>query len=141
MSKSIGQILTTREAKMCYLKGLAMISMCNGDVAEEEINYFNYAAQALQLDETDTNELNNMFVKKEKVGLKFEQKEQSLFFLREAIQLCFVDGSYNEAERAIIMEFAENMGVSVDSVLKMEAWVKEGIDWAEKGDSLLDLEV
>jgi hypothetical protein len=70
----------------------------------------------------------------------FDTKQQVLFFLREAIQMCYLDGHFSDAERSCLEEISSRSGISQASIAYIEDWVKEGMEWRREGDILLSLE-
>jgi hypothetical protein len=75
------------------------------------------------------------------IDISFDSKKQSLFFLKEGIQLGYIDGNYDTEEKQVIYKIADKLGISKDSVEKIEKWVLEGMEWVQRGEKLLDLEV
>jgi hypothetical protein len=103
--------------------------------------YFNNAATSLQISEESVNEINSCWEKDIMPQLVFENKKEKLFFLTQAIQLCNVDNAYTEKEKEFIHKISIDLGVSNDSVQKIEAWVKAGLEWQAEGNKLIELEV
>lgn len=136
----INEILKTEESRKNFLIGLIFLSRVDG-VDESEKVFFANAAAGLNLSEEAQNEVNLSWTKEEMPEVKFEDKKASLFFIMQAIQLSNVDNSYTERERAYIYNTATKLGLSNESVEKIELWVEEGLRWQAEGVKLLDLEV
>lgn len=137
---NINDILKTEESRKSFLIGLVFLSRVDG-VDESEKIFFANAAAGLNLSEESQNEVNLSWTKEEMPELKFEDKKAALFFIMQAIQLSNVDNSYTERERAYIYNTATKLGLSNESVEKIELWVEEGLRWQAEGVKLLDLEV
>ena len=120
----------------------------NGSIlSEEEISFMKSVATGMGLIEENIQLLQNASeydlysdLGKEFFSLQFETKYQSVFFLREAVQLCYIDGVYHESEKKEIEKITEELGVSLTTLKEIEDWVVDGMKWRERGDALLDLE-
>jgi hypothetical protein len=135
------QILDSENAKVNFMKGIINLAKVEG-IDESDIVLFDKAMMGLGLSEEVIEALDQLIQDEDNiVEIEFESKRQALFFLKEGIQLCYVDGHYGLEEKRLIEEKAAKLGVSVESVKKIEAWVLEGIEWSNKGDQLLELEV
>lgn len=135
------QILDTAQAKINFMKGIINLAKVEG-IHENEIVLFNQAMAALGLSEETILELDDLIRDEENiVEVEFDSKKQGLFFLKEGIQLCYVDGHYGDKEKELIREKAFKLGISLEHVHKIEEWVLEGIEWSNRGDQLLELEV
>ena len=135
----INEILKTEESRKNFLIGLVFLSRVDG-VDESEKIFFENAAAALELSDEAQNEVNLSWTKEDMPELKFEDKKASLFFIMQAIQLSNVDNSYTEKEKAFIYNIATKIGLTNESVYKIERWVEEGLKWQAEGDKLLDME-
>jgi hypothetical protein len=135
------QILDSENAKVNFMKGIINLAKVEG-IDESDIILFDKAMLGLGLSEEVIEVLDQLIQDEDNiVEIEFESKRQALFFLKEGIQLCYVDGHYGLEEKRLIEEKAAKLGVSAESVKKIEAWVLEGIEWSNKGDLLLELEV
>lgn len=130
-------LLCNEKDKLNYLKGLIRLTISNGDIAEEQKQFFVNAANGMELDDKDKAELNKCWSATEVISLEFSSKEVSLFFIQEAIQICVVDGVYDEIERNEIYQTGAELGINADSVNQLEKWVEEGIAWRKRGEQLL----
>jgi len=138
----LNQVFQTEELKVNFLKGLLNIAKADGIVADEELLFFKNAAISLAISEDQINELITIAVSMENViDLNFENKQQAIMLLREGIQLCYIDSKYGEKEKRIINNIAKHLNVSINTLDKIEHWVTEGINWIDRGNDLLSLEV
>ena len=62
-----------------------------------------------------------------------------MFFLVEAVQLCWVNDEYSDAEKREIHQIAKEVGISKEALKAVEDWVYEGMEWNKRGDELLNL--
>ncbi|MEG0772683.1 DUF533 domain-containing protein [Clostridium sp.] len=136
----INEILKTETAKRNFLMGLVFLAKVDGVVDETERTFFLNAASSLQLSSESVNEINSCWNKEVMPEINFDNKEEKLFFILQAVQLCSVDGGYTEKERLFIHELAKKLGLKSDSVEKIEAWVERGIQWQAEGNQLLKME-
>ena len=138
----LNQVFKTEELKVNFLKGLLNIAKADGNVADEELFFFKNAAISLEISEEQINELIAIAVSIDNaIDLNFENKQQAIMLLREGIQLCYIDNKYGEKERQIIANIAKHLKVSTNTLDKIEHWVSEGINWIDRGNDLLTLEV
>jgi uncharacterized tellurite resistance protein B-like protein len=135
------QILDSEESKENFMRGIIELAKVAG-IENSEIYFFHQAMQSLNLSEEVQQRLEGLlYTKSVDVELKFEDKRQGLFFLREGIQLCYVDGHYQEEERLLIRKMANQLNISSEALERIENWVLEGLKWSDRGDQLLLLEV
>ena len=73
-------------------------------------------------------------------NINFENKKQSLFFLKEAIQLCYCNDDYSVKEKELMAIFGEKLNISKESLDSIEKWALEGYNWSKKGEELLEME-
>ena len=139
--EDIKELLSDRESKLSFLKGLLLLAKCDGHFDDNEKQFYLSAATALELSEDDHRTLVKWIdTGKVSKDLKFASKRQSLFFLKEAVQLCYVDGSYSEKERSFIAKVAKQIGVSKEALSQIHLWVEEGMAWVKRGEALIELE-
>lgn len=136
---NINEILKTEEERKSFLIGLVFLSRVDG-VDESEKVFFANAAVGLNLSEESKREVELSWTQEVMPELKFENSKSALFFIMQAIQLSNVDNSYTEKEKNYIYDVATKIGLSKESVEKVELWVEEGIRWQAEGIKLLSLE-
>lgn len=133
------EILRSNIAKINFLKGLIRIAKSDGVDDKAEIMFFQQAAEAMGLQEEEIEMVTETWHTDEKITVSFESSEEKMFFFIQAIQLCWIDNDYVENEKAEIREVAKELGISIDSIQKVEEWVYEGIVWNRKSEELLKL--
>lgn len=138
----INKILETKESRTNFMKGLIALAKIDGIVDENEQEFFVGAMNSLNIEDEDISKLSDELVSPNiDKEISFNNKKQSLFFLKEAIQLCYCDDNYSEKEKNIIKEFAEKLNVSEKTLKSIEDWALEGYMWNKKGEKLLEMEV
>jgi len=144
--KNVCVILNDDKAKFNFLKGLICLSKATEikegviGINTQEKMFLETAMKAIDINKNDQSILNALINAKENDdNISFENSEQALFFLREGIQICNIDGNYSDEERKLVYSLAKKLGVSKASVAIIENWVEAGRKWEEKGDALLKL--
>jgi len=130
-------ILKTGDAKKNFIKGLIRLAKVDGIIDQEESQYFMSAAYALGLNSEQVAEVNNCIMSSNIINVEFDSTEEKILFFREGIQLCAIDESYDENERAEIRVMAAQMNISEDTIRSIETWVDEGMAWKKQGDELI----
>lgn len=137
----IKNILKTEDARINFLKGLMRLAKCDGVKTDEEIQFYLQAAVALDLKASQIDLLSQTWSNdNEKIEIFFDTSKEKMFFFIQAIQLCWIDNKYEEVEQKEIQKIAEELGISMDAIEKVEDWVREGIAWNQRGDQLIDLQ-
>ena len=130
-------IFETKEDKVNYLKGLIRISKCNGLVEPEEMEYFSLVAKGLELDSEIIENINSLWSSNEVINLAFSTRYIAAFFMQEALQLCIIDGSFDEAEQREIALIGAELGVSESDINRIHAWIMDGMAWKIRGEEML----
>lgn len=138
----ISDMLKTKSSKINFIKGLIAISGADGKTDDDEKRFLINAAIGLDLND-EISSFNDMIKKGssfEDADIIFENKREALFFIREAVQFCHIDGSYDNDEKYIINKIGKINGISDESIGKVEKWVLMGMDWKNEGEKILKLE-
>lgn len=137
----INSILNTYSSKINFMKGIICFAKIDGVIDQEECEFFVNAMNALNIRQDDVNNLSNELVSTDlDDNINFENKKQSLFFLKEVIQLCYCNDNYSIEEQKLMVTFAERLKVSKESLNNIEKWALEGYNWSKKGEELLEME-
>ena len=136
------EVYQSENSRMNFMKGCVRLAKCDGVISAEEQQFFINAGTNLDLDNKNIQKLTSLMNNSEKkIPVNFENKRQSLFFFREGIQLCHVDGKYDDPEKKEIAAIAKELGIKSSEIKKLEKWVIDGMEWVKIGDKLLsDLE-
>lgn len=140
---NIQDVYTLAEERLIFMKGLALLAMADGCVDEQEQAFILNAAIGFGLEHAidelkcilnDSGTVANVVI--------FNNRLQALLFIREAIQLSYVDGDYSDSERCVINSIAELNLIEKHEVAQLDNWVGQGIAWKKRGDDLIrELEV
>lgn len=137
---NIREILKTEESKFNFLGGLIRLAKIDGNVSEDEKLFFSHTAVQLEMKDKTISLLENYWSSEEKIKVKFQTKREGLFFIQQAVQLCAMDGDYNNKEKKEIKLLGKELGLLESSIEKIESWVEDGLKWQAIGETLLDIE-
>lgn len=135
----IREILQTKEARVSFLKGLIRLAKADGVVDENEFAFYQRAAVSLELGEDEILTLDRIKSEEHKIALDFETDREKMFFLIQAVQLCWVDNNYSKAEQEELKAICQEIAISEEALRAVEAWAREGIEWNKRGETLLGL--
>lgn len=135
----IKEILQTKEGCVNFLKGLIRLANADGVVDESEFAFYRQAAIALELGEEEILALEKTKSEEHEITLEFKTDREKMFFLIQAVQLCWVDNNYSEAERKELRNICQEIGISEESLKEVEVWAEEGVEWNKRGETLLEL--
>lgn len=131
-------VFEQRQDKISYLTGLIRLAKCNGVVTPEERVFFDNAAVGLGLSDVDRFALNTFWDREENLAVSFSGRYQAAYFMQEAIQICKVDGTYDDIEKREVRKIGSEIGIDENEIEKIEVWVDEGLSWRKKGEELID---
>lgn len=138
---NINTILDTYSSKINFMKGIICFAKVDGVIDPEEHKFFINAMNALNIEKNDLEKLSVELVNESlNFDICFENKKQSLFFLKEAIQLCYCNNNYSSKQQELMRIFAEKLSVSKDALMNIEEWALEGYKWSKRGEKLLEME-
>lgn len=133
----VKDILKSEESRRDFIIGLVAFAKANGDVDENEQMFFQQAAAALELDQKSLDAVNESWTNNEMPTIKFENAVEKRFFLREAVQLSCVDGSYDAEEKKLAEKYAKELDIPESELRAIEKWVADGIKWQALGEKLI----
>lgn len=131
-------VFNQQQDKVNYLKGLIRLAKCNGVVDSREQEYYSLAAKGMGLNDNEIAFLNQLWDSEEKISLVFTNKYDAVFFLQEGVQLCAIDGTFDDIEKMELKLIAEEVGICVEDYRRIEKWVLEGLAWRKKGEMLVE---
>ncbi|MBU3191294.1 TerB family tellurite resistance protein [Clostridium bowmanii] len=144
---NVFDVLTTEKSRVNFMKGLVYLSKSQeifegtNEISPEEMESLKGAMQTLNISQEERVNIEKLIYSTEiNSDIEFDNIKQSLFFIREGIQICYVDGIYSQAEKDMIYRMGQKLGVSDYKIKQIEDWAFEGIQWAERGDNLIVME-
>lgn len=123
--------------KTAYMNGMVRLTKADGAVVDEERVFILNAAQELGLATEQIADLDSRFTSPDKERVMFTNRGSAAFFIQEAIQLCMVDGQYDDNEKQEIRDIAEENGLNESDVTVFEEWIQEGLAWRSRGEALV----
>lgn len=135
----IKEVLQTKEARISFLKGLIRLANADGVVDESEFGFYRQAAIALELDEEEILELEKVKGEGHEIMLDFDTDREKMFFLIQAVQLCWVDNNYSDAEQKELRNICREITITEKALKAVEVWAQEGVEWNKRGETLLEL--
>lgn len=143
---NIMDVLYTEKSRINFIKGLVFLSKAQ-EISEgltgidpEEMLFLENAMNGLQIPQHEREKIIEIIsAEKFDIEIEFDNPTQALFFIREGVQICYVDGSYDLPEKEMIYKMGEMLGVNKNKIEEIENWVLEGIKWTEKGNKLIGM--
>lgn len=140
---NISEIYPNEAERVMFLRGLIRLAKADGVLEPEEVVFFDAAVQGLGVSVTVGAELRQILLDdiftSPYLEMQFAKPAQGLFFVREAMLLCYADGEYSEEEQLEILSIATELNIPLKKIEEIESWVKAGVVWREAGDQLLEL--
>ncbi len=134
----------TEDERVNFLKGIIRLARVDGVVEESERTFFHNLLAALAISPEAAGKLVQLLdadltldAVKDRIRISFPEKQQAIFFIEEAVQLCCIDGTYHEKEQAEMRILAQELGVSLSLLEQIEEWVQEGMAWQARGEAFL----
>lgn len=131
-------IYQSLDDRLNFMKGLVRISRADSKFTSEEESFFINAANSFELPKNSIEELKIALNDKNlQLPVFLSSKKQKLFFFKEALQICYIDGEVTDSERIEINQLGIDLSVNQREIDAIEAWVMEGMDWVKRGSQLL----
>lgn len=132
------EVFQSASSRLNFINALIRLAKADGVITDPEKNFFVNASVGLGLSDEDLRTVRQHLDTKDRlVSFAFENRTQTLYFCREALQLCYLDGHFSKAEKRVLLDLAAEWGIAPGSIDRIEKWVHEGLDWKRRGDSLL----
>ncbi len=140
MVMEIAKILDSQTAKYNFIKGLFCLAIADGQIDDTERTFFLTAASQLGMQAEPFEQLSALLNSgnADHAEIRFNTRQQAVFFVREALQLCYVDGSYGKKEREVLEAISANCGLEGSLLASMEEWVMAGIRWRAAGEKFME---
>ena len=127
MSDVLNTVLNTEQVRVAFVKGLVKVIKIDGEIHPIEKEFITTFVDEMLKVDLDIEKLMNSEIPIEEI--QFQNEQQVMLFLKEALQLCYVDGLYHEKEKELMGDFAKNLGISNNIFKKLEKWTLDGINW------------
>lgn len=124
----------TSDEQRALLELLVYMAKADGKVVDIEQEILeNYAS----LVEVDFREIRDDATP-DSVIPRLPSKVSRAIVLQELLRLSHLDGLFTDSERVAILDIAEQMGIPLTMVHKLDEWVVDGLRWVWRGEDLLD---
>ncbi len=133
------QPLTTDQV-LLYLKTLAGVAAADGDVSEAERAMFEATMADYGLPEEVRKLIRACFDAPPTVDLELRRLQDAAvrrLLLRDAWLMAYADGNVSEAERLKLTALLEALRLPPAEAAAAEGWVREGLNWIERGDEMV----
>ncbi|MDC1067745.1 hypothetical protein OAQ99_01150 [Candidatus Kapabacteria bacterium] len=134
MDYNINEVFETLDSKQNFLKGIISLIWADGVIKIEEDEFLKDLSLHLKLTTEQLTQLYSLLKDDNaELALKFENDIQRLVFLKEGIQLCYIDGNYDSREKKMMRDYSKQFNISEEFITNLENWVIDGLAWYKKG--------
>ncbi|OPY55807.1 MAG: Dna-J like membrane chaperone protein [Pelotomaculum sp. PtaU1.Bin035] len=125
-----------KEEKESLLKLLLYLSMIDGKLTKEEIDFINSIASEIGL---SSQNISDNIDDLEIDGILSEIKSDSSkkILLIELVNIAVSDGEYSDTEKRGLEIICNKLGISSEILNRIEKWVSEGKAWMKNGLNLI----
>ncbi|MFN4150221.1 MAG: hypothetical protein ACK4IX_04705 [Candidatus Sericytochromatia bacterium] len=111
--EKIKEVYPTSESKLTFIKGLIFIIKADGIIHPKELELINTLVSLLDLSEEDKKQVSLISdLDDYDSSLKFDNKAQELFFIKEGFRMCLIDENYHPSEKELLIKIANDFGLS-----------------------------
>lgn len=141
------EIFNTEYSRINFIKGLIQLASSveenvNKDInREKEFNFLESFLVQFNINQEGQENIKNFVNSDEKItNIKFETKKQAIAFFIEAMNLCYIDNEFQPEEKGLMNTISDKLGISKESIMKIEDWILRGKKWSSEYFDLLNLE-
>jgi len=114
-----------------------LLANADQDVSDEEVQYLKSFSTAFGIEF----ELEKAHVNVDDALTVFDTKISKIILLQELIKLSYKDGHFGKEEQDKVFHIAQKVGMNdPDLILRVEKWVREGVNWLFEGEQMLENE-
>jgi len=113
-----------------------MLAEVDNDVSIEELDYLKDFSEAYEV----SSKLEPIADDRLDDALRlFDTYSSKVILLQELIKLSYKDGHFDKSEQDKVLLIAQKIGLNdPDLILRIESWVREGVNWLYEGEALLE---
>ncbi|MEN9201727.1 MAG: TerB family tellurite resistance protein [Thermostichus sp. DG_1_6_bins_120] len=135
----VNYIDLTDAQRQLYLKALISVARVDGQLDEEETNFFTQVAEGVGLDP----QLTQTYLTDEAAGLDIGSippmhNSAGALILRDLAAMAVVNNEFTEKEEALILEIGKAMQFSEEEINEFLDWAFMGLQWQLKSRALLE---
>jgi uncharacterized tellurite resistance protein B-like protein len=128
--------LLSKEEKRALVKTMAYFAHIDGNVTPEEAELLVKAAEKCGMDAKGAwKGIASGGLEQELACLQGDMCKRIV--IQELIALGYADGRYFQLEKEAVNRVASILGLDRDTVERIEAWVRQGVEWSRKGYGLI----
>ena len=125
----------TQEQKQAVFDLAVNLANADNNLSVEEINYLKEFSDKhdikYDLDKSNINVDDTLVV--------FNKAYCKIILLQELIKLSYRDGHFGKEEQEKVFMIAQKTGMNdPELILRIEKWVREGVNWSYEGEQMLD---
>lgn len=127
----------TDEERLAALRLMVGLALADGKLREPEIRALQRMGAGLKVEVEDLIQgLSSIDMAAERA--KLTRPAAAKVAVMCLVQLAFADGEYAQAERDEVIEQVDLLGVDIELLDRIEAWVERGMNWELDADAIID---
>lgn len=112
-----------------------LLANADQDVSEEEVDYLKSFSEAYGIEYS----MDKSHINIDDTLTVFSNKKSKIILLQELIKLSYKDGHFGKEEQDKVFLIAQKVGLNdPDLFLRIEKWVREGVNWIFEGEQMLE---
>ena len=131
--------LATEEEKNIFFQTLFCLSVVDGKIDDEEINFITQAAEEQGIENVEQLKTNDIHYVIDNVK-KIKNRHLALELVREMCMLAHVDNVLSNEETLFIGEVGLAMGVEIEKIEQISNWIIDRIIWLEQAKMIFEVE-
>ena len=131
--------LATEEEKNIFFQTLFCLSVVDGKIDEEEIDFITQAAEEQGIENVEQLKTNDIHYVIDNVK-KIKNRHLALELVREMCMLAHVDNVLSNEETLFIGEVGLAMGVEIEKIEQISNWIIDRIIWLEQAKMIFEVE-
>ena len=136
----VKDVIKTEESRINYLKGLFRIAESDRNKTVDEEEFIYRTADILGASYYEMWEAENHLAQEELRKIHFETGKEKTVFIMQALYMCWIDDDYSDDERTEIIAIGDELGIDLPMIMKIESWIKQGMEWMRAGAEMIGLE-
>lgn len=131
--------LATEEEKNIFFQTLFCLSVVDGKIDEEEIDFITQAAEEQGVENVEQLKTSDIHYVIDNVK-KIKNRHLALELVREMCMLAHVDNVLSNEETLFIGEVGLAMGVEIEKIEQISNWIIDRIIWLEQAKMIFEVE-
>ncbi len=128
--------LLNTEEELALVKTMAYFANVDGKITSEERALLDGAAAKCGVDAGDVlKDISKINLEETLAPVQTDKSRR--IFIQELITIGYADGHYFQVEKDAVNNVASILGVDDEKVDRIDAWVREGVNWSKKGYGII----